>query len=67
MDRPTEPPLVIARISDRGVGFNPASVNGDGNGLIGMQERLEPYRGRVSISSTRGDGTTVTAELPADE
>lgn len=67
VDRPTELPLVVARISDRGVGFDPASVNGDGSGLLGMQERLEPYRGRVQIMSTRGDGTTVTAELPADE
>jgi signal transduction histidine kinase len=66
VDRPTEPALVIARVSDRGVGFDPASVNGDGNGLRGMQERLEPYQGRVQITSTRENGTTVTAELPAD-
>jgi signal transduction histidine kinase len=67
LERPTEPELVVARISDRGAGFDPASVNGDGNGLRGMQERLEPYRGKVQIESSRQRGTTVTAELPADE
>jgi signal transduction histidine kinase len=34
-------------------------------GLIGMKERVEMVRGKFSIDSAPGKGTTVTAEIPA--
>ena len=33
-------------------------------GLLGMRERLEMVGGRFDIKSARGQGTTVTAEIP---
>jgi signal transduction histidine kinase len=53
---------VAVVVEDDGQGFDPASV-GDGLGLIGMRERVELTGGELSIVS--GDGTRVTARLPA--
>jgi len=35
-----------------------------GNGLGGMRERIEALGGRLSIESTRGEGTRIEARLP---
>lgn len=60
-------PRVVVTITDDGRGFDPeeARLRG-GNGLRGMEERLEPYGGRVVFDSMAGRGTTVTAELPGE-
>ena len=35
-----------------------------GSGLRGLADRVEALGGRFAVASSRGDGTTVTAELP---
>jgi signal transduction histidine kinase len=54
------------QIEDRGCGFDPAAVlkAPRSSGLIGMQERSRLLRGRLTIESVLGSGTTISAELP---
>lgn len=55
-------------ISDDGIGMDLAytiqSANARSLGLTGMQERAELTGGQLSIRSTMGEGTTVTATWP---
>jgi signal transduction histidine kinase len=55
---------VELRVSDDGSGFNFAEKK-QGLGLTSMQERVRPLRGRVSIDSQPGRGTTVVVKVPA--
>jgi signal transduction histidine kinase len=58
---------LIVTISDDGAGFDPAAkTRGEFPrfGLATMRERAETVGGTVSISSSRGSGTTVRFELP---
>jgi signal transduction histidine kinase len=55
---------VIVRVSDDGHGFDPEAT-GDGFGLIGMRERVEQVAGELDVESVPGDGTVITARLPA--
>ncbi len=62
--------IVVATVSDDGVGFDPQGVlehqDGEhGLGLFGMRERAEYVGGRVEIDSQEGKGTTVRAAVPA--
>jgi PAS domain S-box-containing protein len=56
------------QIEDQGRGFDPegALKAPRSSGLIGMQERITLLGGRMSIESSPGAGTTITAELPLD-
>ena len=52
-------------ISDSGIGFDTKrSERGVGIGVLSMQERLKLLGGTLSIRSSPGDGTAVTADLP---
>jgi len=51
-------------IGDEGCGFDPAAET-DGFGLLGMRERVTLAGGTLSVESTTGEGTSVTAVLPA--
>lgn len=63
----TDPQRVVATVGDEGCGFDLASARGEsGHGLRGMEERLAPYGGKVSVDTAPGRGTRLTAELPAD-
>jgi PAS domain S-box-containing protein len=54
-------------VSDAGVGFDwRDAVNSRGLGLISMRERLQLMKGRFSIESERGRGTTISAWVPLD-
>ncbi|MFO7893264.1 MAG: sensor histidine kinase [Longimicrobiales bacterium] len=62
--------VVVATVSDDGVGFDVGAVlerhDGEhGLGLFGMRERAEYVGGRVEVDSTMGQGTTVRAAVPA--
>ncbi|MEU6252894.1 sensor histidine kinase [Streptomyces sp. NPDC047043] len=50
-------------VRDDGCGFDP-DVPGDGYGLAGLRARAVEVGGTARISSTPGDGTTVTVSLP---
>jgi len=54
------------RIADDGTGFDPASTPriGDAMGIRAMREMLESLSGGLTIDSTPGKGTAVTAALP---
>jgi signal transduction histidine kinase len=57
------------KINDNGKSFDVVRVlEAKGKkrlGLLGMRERLEMVGGRFAVESAPGQGTTVTAEIPA--
>jgi signal transduction histidine kinase len=55
---------VRLEVTDDGVGFDPAVVNG-GYGLRGMRVRVAEVGGSVTVESALGKGTSVLAEVPA--
>lgn len=55
---------VQLEVTDDGVGFDPAVVNG-GYGLRGMRVRVAEAGGSVTVESAPGKGTSVLAEVPA--
>ncbi|HWC99057.1 MAG TPA: sensor histidine kinase [Candidatus Sulfopaludibacter sp.] len=52
-------------VSDDGRGFNPERVRG--MGILGMEERVKRLGGSLAIESKPGQGTTLTADLPAQQ
>jgi signal transduction histidine kinase len=52
------------KIDDNGQGFDLAVVQGRGVGLLSMQERMRLLGGTLSIESTPGQGTHITACCP---
>jgi two-component system, NarL family, sensor histidine kinase DevS len=55
---------VSLTVRDYGCGFHPAAQT-SGFGLAGMRERAELLHGTLNVSSAPGQGTTVSAVLPA--
>jgi PAS domain S-box-containing protein len=54
------------RISDRGAGFDPVSVEtAQGLGLLSMDERLRSMGGELFVHSRLGGGTCIEACIPA--
>ena len=51
-------------IHDDGAGFDPNEVRDGGLGLVGMRERVALLGGRMSVESSEGAGTMLTAEVP---
>lgn len=54
----------VAVIEDDGRGFESNIEQGDGIGLLGMQERVDLHDGRVTVESNPGSGTTLRVEIP---
>jgi two-component system sensor histidine kinase UhpB len=50
-------------ILDNGIGSTISSEN-EGIGLIGMKERIYPYKGTFDFTSIPGQGTKITIVLP---
>ena len=55
---------IRVRVRDEGRGFDPTAET-DGFGLLGMRERVTLAGGVLNVESAPGEGTTVTAVLPA--
>lgn len=55
-------------VSDDGIGFEPAPPGAlEGHlGLLGMEERAALLGGSLSVRSSEGRGTTITAQVPPD-
>jgi signal transduction histidine kinase len=51
-------------VADEGPGLPEAQRNGEGTGLVGMQDRLAAVGGAVTVASTPGRGTTVSGRVP---
>ena len=59
---------IILTVRDSGAGFDPERVmSGNGLGLSSMRERLNLVGARLSVDSSVGCGTTVTAWVPVEE
>lgn len=56
--------LLILEISDNGMGFDPNSDFIGHLGLRSMRERLEQVSGTLTITSSSGRGTQITATVP---
>ncbi|MBU2491058.1 MAG: PAS domain-containing protein [Bacteroidetes bacterium] len=59
-------------IDDNGIGFEKPRVNYNdsklrGMGLISITERVEAFKGNISIDSSLGNGTVVVIEFPETE
>lgn len=52
-------------VRDDGQGFEPCRVSLGRHGILGMRVRLESHGGRLTVNSAPGQGTIVTAVLPA--
>ncbi|MGK3205373.1 sensor histidine kinase [Amycolatopsis sp. MEPSY49] len=58
--------LVLLDVVDDGVGFRPGDRgDGTGFGLEAMRRRVQRVAGTLSVESTPGDGTAVSAQVPA--
>lgn len=63
---------ITMQIEDDGVGFNLGAVDRDYHqrgslGLVNMRERAELLNGLLTISSSEGQGTLITATIPATD
>ncbi|MGA8784711.1 MAG: CHASE3 domain-containing protein, partial [Polaromonas sp.] len=55
---------VTVEVRDNGKGFNVGNVGPGSHGLSGMRHRVEAAGGRLTVTSTEGTGTQITAVLP---
>jgi len=55
---------VCLEVSDDGLGFDPDQVSG-GYGLRGMRTRVTEAGGTLTVRSSPGEGTRVSAMVPA--
>ncbi|MBF0505524.1 MAG: response regulator [Nitrospirae bacterium] len=59
---------VILEISDNGKGITEEEISKpDSFGLLGMQERVYPWKGSVNISGSTDRGTRIEVVLPVEE
>lgn len=58
------PTHVSVQVRDDGEGFDPGAIRPTSHGLAGMRHRVEAAGGRLSITSSPGNGTLVSAVLP---
>jgi signal transduction histidine kinase len=61
---------ILVEVSDTGTGFDPSAIESgyagrSGLGLMGMRERAAAAGGTLHIRSSPGQGTTVSASIPA--
>ena len=61
--------VVTLDVRDDGIGFDPSglreSTDGSGFGLSGMRQRVGRVAGRLEIETAPGEGTAVSATVPA--
>jgi signal transduction histidine kinase len=56
---------VVVVVEDNGVGFDPAAIDAEGNGLQNMVQRLEDIGGKCQIASAPGAGCRVEFRVSA--
>ncbi len=57
--------VVVLDVLDDGVGLGNGSGEGTGYGLTAMRQRLRQVGGLLEIESAPGEGTTISARVPA--
>ena len=55
---------ITVEVKDNGKGFKVGSVGAGSHGLAGMRHRVEAAGGRLTVTSTEGEGTRISAVLP---
>lgn len=55
---------VVVEVADNGKGFDTQRMRPSTHGLAGMRHRVEAARGKLTVSSTPGKGTRLSAMLP---
>jgi len=55
---------IVLVVRDRGVGFDPAAVDPERLGLLGMRERVELLGGEFTLNTAPGRGTEVRTWIP---
>ncbi len=64
----SEASKITLEIKDNGKGISEEEITKSNSfGLLGMRERVYPWRGNVTISGTPTKGTTITVVLPIDD
>jgi len=58
---------VVVEVTDNGKGFDPLHTRPSTHGLAGMRHRVEAAKGKLSVSSKPGQGTHLSAILPAKQ
>lgn len=58
------PQAVILRVIDDGRGFDSSTLDGSGFGLSGMRQRIRALHGTFTVTSQKGTGTHIRAEVP---
>ncbi|MEJ8854283.1 CHASE3 domain-containing protein [Variovorax robiniae] len=56
---------VIVEVSDNGKGFDVNNIRPTTHGLAGMRHRVQAANGKLTVASTVGAGTRLSAMLPA--
>ncbi|MDM0031740.1 CHASE3 domain-containing protein [Variovorax sp. J22P271] len=56
---------VVVEVVDNGKGFDTRHARPSTHGLAGMRHRVEAAKGKLSVASTPGQGTHLSAILPA--
>jgi signal transduction histidine kinase len=56
---------VVVEVSDNGQGFDTRHTRPSTHGLAGMRHRVEAAGGKLTVSSTPGQGTRLSAILPS--
>lgn len=57
---------ITLMVSDDGIGFLRTSIHNSGQGLNSIEHRVHSLHGEFSIDSGKGNGTTITIDLPID-
>ncbi len=55
---------IAVEVKDNGKGFDAHNIGATSHGLAGMRHRVEAAGGKLTVSSTPGEGTRVFAVLP---
>jgi PAS domain S-box-containing protein len=59
---------LVLKVKDNGRGITPREIEDPHSiGLIGMRERVYPWKGKVKIKGISGQGTTVRISIPVDK
>src|SRR5690606_10188653 len=58
------PTYVAVQIQDNGEGFDINNIRPSSHGLAGMRHRVEAAGGRLTINSSVGEGTSISAVIP---
>jgi signal transduction histidine kinase len=55
---------ITVEVRDDGAGFDTTQIKGSSHGLAGMRHRVEAAGGRLTVVSSPGQGTRISAVLP---